>query len=97
LAEWTYIQTEASERFCHIQYFGYTKRQRSSEVDFVITVKEYTNPTDPAMKFFAEADKQTNQKIAPYTPIGWGPNLSTALYECVKAIRRFDYEPVDHT
>ena len=93
MAEWTYIQTEPSERFCHITYFGYTKKHAAGAVDFVITVKEYVNPPDAAMTFVAEADKQTNQKMAPYTPIGWGPTLSAALYECVKAIRRFPYEP----
>ena len=97
MAEWTYIETEPSERLCHIDHFGYTKRQGAVDIDFLITVKEYSNPAEQGMKFLAEADKQTNQKIAPYTPIGWGPNLSTALYECVKAIRRFEYEPVDPT
>ena len=95
MAEWTYIQTEPSERFCQIQYFGFTKRQAGSDVDFLITVKNYVNPADAAMTFVAEADKQTNQKIAPYTPIGWGPSLSSALYECIKSIRRFPYEPTE--
>ena len=93
MAEWTYIETDSSERLCQIQHFGFTKKEAATEVEFVITVREYINPPDPAMKFLAEADKQTNQKIAPYTPIGWGPSLSAALYECVKAIRRFPYEP----
>lgn len=95
MSEWTYIHTEPTEKFCQIRHFGFTKRQGTKDVDFVITVKEYVSPPDPAMKFVAEADKQTNQKVAPYTPIGWGPNLSGALYECVKAIRRFPYEPTD--
>jgi hypothetical protein len=93
LAEWTYVETEPSEHFCHIHYFGLTKRQDGVDIDFVIAVKEYVNPPDPAMKFLAQADKQTNQKTAPYTPMGWGPTLAMALYECVKAIRRFPYEP----
>jgi hypothetical protein len=40
----------------------------------------------------AEADKQTNQSIAPYTPTGWGSTLGKALAECVRAINRFAYE-----
>lgn len=92
MAEWTYVETEPFERFCQIQSFGLTKRQGDKDIEFVITVKEFVNPPDPAMRFLAQADKQTNQKTAPYTPVGWGPNLSVALYECVKAIRRFPYE-----
>ena len=93
MAEWTYVDTEPFERFCQIQTFGLTKRHDGGDVEFIITVKEYVNPPDPAMKFLAEADKQTNQKTAPYTPIGWGSTMAMALYECVKAIRRFPYEP----
>jgi hypothetical protein len=44
------------------------------------------------MRFFAQADKQTNQKSAPFTPTGWGESLLQALSECVRAIHRFPYE-----
>jgi hypothetical protein len=33
-------------------------------VEFRITVKEYVTPKEPNMHFFAQADKQINQKIA---------------------------------
>ena len=95
MAEWTYIDTDASEAFCQIQYFGFRKKQANGDVDFIITLREYTNPQDPALKFFAQADKQTNQKTAPFTPVGWGQTVSAALHECVKGIRRFPYEPPD--
>ena len=95
MAEWTYVETEPFERFCQIHTFAITKQQDGADIEFVIRVKEYVNPPDPAMRFLAEADKQTNQKTAPYTPIGWGPNLAMALYECVKAIRLFPYEGLD--
>ena len=93
MAEWTYVDTDATESFCQLQYFGFTKHQGDQKIDFVITLREYINPPDPAMKFFAQADKQTNQKTAPFTPVGWGSSVSSALHECVKAIRRFPYEP----
>ncbi|MBZ5607449.1 MAG: hypothetical protein LAP38_04265 [Acidobacteriia bacterium] len=93
MAEWTYVDTEAAEAFCHLQYFAIKKHQADGDVDFVITVREYVNPPDPAMKFFAQADKQTNQRTAPFTPVGWGQSMSSALHECVKSIRRFPYEP----
>jgi len=51
------------------------------------------SPPDPAMRFLAQADKQTNQKTAPYTPMGWGSSLLQALAECMKGIRKFPYEP----
>lgn len=93
MAEWTYVDTEASEGFCHLQYFAFKKQYAGGDVEFLITLREYVNPPDPAMKYFAQADKQTNQKTAPFTPVGWGTSVSSALHECVKSIRRFPYEP----
>ncbi len=46
-----------------------------------------------SMRFFAQADKQTNQKTAPFSPSGWGSALVKALSECVREIHRFPYEP----
>src|ERR1700736_3054825 len=74
---------------CRLQYFSIKKQQAGGEVEFVITLREYLNPADPAMKFLAQADKQTNQKTAPFKPVGWGSSVSAALHECVKAIRAF--------
>ena len=62
-------------------------------VEFLITVREYITPPDPTMRFYASADKQTNQKSAPFTPVGWGNTLLVALSECMKGIRLFPYEP----
>jgi hypothetical protein len=44
------------------------------------------------MTFFAQADKQTNQRTAPYTPSGWGNNLMAAPATCIQEIHRFPYE-----
>ena len=44
------------------------------------------------MRFFAEANRQTNQNTAPYTPCGWGSTLYKALAECIEAVHRFPYE-----
>ena len=92
LAEWTYVETDASEGYCHLQYFGIKKQHAGGDVEFVITLREYINPPDPALKFFAQADKQTNQKTAPFTPSGWGRTLLDALAECIKEVHRFPYE-----
>jgi hypothetical protein len=91
--DWKYVDADDVERLCRMERFGIRKQYPGGEVEFVVTVREYREPPDPAMRFFAEADKPTNQKTAAYTPCGWGPNLSTALWECVKAIRKFPYEP----
>jgi hypothetical protein len=93
LSEWTYAQNKAAERLCKIEQYAVIKQQDGGDIEFLITVREYIDPPDPAMRFLAQADKQTNQKTAPYTPTGWGPSLLQALAECVQGIRKFPYEP----
>jgi hypothetical protein len=93
LSEWTYAQEKPTERLCRIQHYSMLKQQGGDQVEFLITVREYIDPPDPAMRFLAQADKQTNQKTAPYTPTGWGPSLLQALAECMQGIRKFPYEP----
>lgn len=88
MTEWTFAQQDPSEQLCRLHYFG----MHHGETDFVITVHEYLSPPDPTMKFYAIADRQTNQKVLPYTPVGWGNTLLIALSECMKAIRRFPYQ-----
>ena len=92
MSEWHYAHAEKEEQFAHLQYFSMVKKQDGREIEFVIEVKEYVESADPAMKFFATADKQTNQKTMPFTPCGWGNTLISALSECMKAVRRFPYE-----
>jgi hypothetical protein len=43
LAEWTYVETDASEGYCHLQYFGIKKQHVGGDVEFVITLREYIN------------------------------------------------------
>jgi len=91
--DWQYIDVEAEEQLCRVEYFGIKKHQDGQEIEFLIAMREFLHPPDPTMRFFAQADKQINQRQVPYTPCGWGPNLHTALWECVQAIRKFPYEP----
>ena len=93
MSEWSYAQDDPAERLCRVEHYSMLKQQPGGNVEFFITVREYIDPPDPAMRFLAQADKQTNQKAAPYTPIGWGPSLLQALAECMSAIRKFPYEP----
>ena len=92
MKEWGFAQTDPSQELAQLHYFSIKKHQAGAEVEFVITVKEYITPKEPTMIFFAQADKQTNQKTAPYTPCGWGKTLFEALAECVKSINKFSYE-----
>jgi len=91
--DWLYIDVETEEQLCRVEHFGIKKIQDGQEIEFLISMREFLKPPDPTMRFFAQADKQTNQKHVPYTPCGWGPNVHTALWECVQAIRKFRYEP----
>ena len=91
--EWIDIEPTAEEQLCRVAHFEVRKAHQGGYVTFGISVREYLNPLDGAMKFVATADKETNQKTAAYTPIGWGSSQGVALWECVQAIRKFPYEP----
>ena len=90
--DWGYAQAHPAEQLARLHYFSMTKQQQGEEIEFTITVKEFFTPKDPAARFFAQADKQTNQSAGAYTPCGWGTSMLTALEECVRAINRFPYQ-----
>jgi len=92
MSDWVYAQCHKSDELAQLHYFSITMRQPGRDVEFVITVKEFAERNPQMMRFFACADKQTNQKTAPFTPCGWGETLLVALNECVRAIHRFPYE-----
>lgn len=89
--EWKYAQRDPDEQLARLHFFSMNKLQPDGEFEFKITVKEFHTPKDPAHLFFAQADKQTNQTVAPYTASGWGKTMFEALLECVKEINRFPY------
>jgi len=92
MKEWGFAQTDVSQQLAQVHTFSIQKRYAGGEVEFLITVKEFLTPKEPTMTFFAQADKLTNQKTAPYRPCGWGKSMLEALSECVRAIERFPYE-----
>ena len=93
MAEWELAQEHPSDELAQLHFFSMKKVQPDGVVEFQIVVREYVAFTENrSMRFFAEANRQTNQSAAPYTPCGWGSTLSKALSECVKAIHRFPYE-----
>lgn len=91
MSEWEFAQAEPEQQLAKLHHFSMCKRQEGGDVEFTITVKEFLTPKDPAMGFFAEADKQTNQGVAPYTPVGWGKTLLAALAQCMREVERFPY------
>ena len=44
------------------------------------------------MKFFAQADIELNQKTLKFQPCGWSDTLMGALTECLRNLRKFEYE-----
>lgn len=92
MSDWGFAQTDESQKLARLHLFSVMKVEENREVEFTITVKEYYTPADPAAQYFAQADKQTNQGVAPYTPSGWGLTLYEALSRCVKEIHRFPYQ-----
>lgn len=94
VAEWVYAQNDPAEELAQLHYFSFKKRQADGEIEFVITVKEFASRNALQMRFYAQADKEINQRSAPFRPFGWGDTLLAALRECVQAIRQNRYEPV---
>ena len=92
MEEWAYAQTKAAEKLARVSCFSVMKQQDGTEIEFLITVKEYAAPTDRRMHFLALADKQTNQNGTPYTPCGWGETLISALSDCIRELERFPYQ-----
>ena len=93
MEEWKYAETNPAAEFAEVRYFSVKKHQPAGDVEFLITVKEYAHPArGEGLRFFAQVDKQINQKTAPHTPCGWGSTLLTALADCVRAINQFPYE-----
>ena len=86
------LQGVFAEELARLHYFSVKKRQPEGEIEFVITVKEFASSNAQHMRFYAQADREINQKTAPFRPFGWGDSLPAALTECLRAIRQFPYE-----
>lgn len=90
--DWSYVETRATDQLARLHFFSMIKSQPDGDIEFRITVREHAKPHKRGMHFYAEADKQTNQNTAPYTPCGWGASLGEALGQCIEAVHRFPYE-----
>jgi hypothetical protein len=88
-----YAQADPSDELAQLHFFSMKKRQKEGDVDFRITVKEFAvPPRGRHMRFLAEADRQVNQKTAPFVPCGWSDTLLGALADCIRLIHEFPYE-----
>jgi hypothetical protein len=92
MKDWGFAQTNASQELAQLHFFSVKKQYAQGEVEFRITVKEYVTPKEPTMNFFAQADKEVNQSVAPFKPTGWGKTMLDALAECIRSINKFPYE-----
>lgn len=92
MSDWIHAQHDPEQQLAQLHTFSISKTSAKGPVEFHITVKEFAERNKQGMRFFAQADKQTNQKTAPFTPCGWGESLLQALRECVKSLDRFPYE-----
>jgi hypothetical protein len=92
MKEWGFAQTDPSQELAQLHFFSVKKRHTGGEVEFRITVKEFITPKEPTMFFFAQADKEVNQNVAPFKPMGWGKTMLDALSECIRSINKFPYE-----
>jgi hypothetical protein len=90
--DWKFAETDPKQRLNRLHFFSFIKKQPDRETEFRIMVREYVSPPAGGMGFFAEANKQTNQSLAPYTPTGWGNDLLSALSDCIRAIEKFPYQ-----
>jgi len=96
LNDWKFAQKDVSEELALLHHFSFKKPLEAGEVCFVITVREFaTPPKGQFARFFAQADKLVNQKIAPILPTGWGNSILDALTACARMIREFPYEGDD--
>ncbi len=93
MAEWMYAQKDPSEELSLLHVFAIKKHQDGEDVEFRITVKEYAERNNLQMRFFAQADREVNQDVAPFVPFGWGQTVLDALSECLKGIRQYPYRP----
>ena len=92
MSEWKYVQEDPSEGLARLHYFSARKKHSSGEIETRITVHEFATPPIGALQFFAMADIELNQKTAKYRPSGWSDTLMGALSECLKNLRKFEYE-----
>ena len=92
MSDWKFVQKDPSERLAKLHFFEVRKKHAGGEHEVRITVREFATAEIGALQFFASADIELNQKTAKFQPCGWADSLMGALSECLKNLRRFEYE-----
>jgi len=92
MSDWKYTQREPSEQLAKLHFFSVKKQHASGPVEMRITVHEFATPEIGDLQFFAQTDIELNQGTAPFRPCGWSNTLMGALSECLRNIRKFEYE-----
>jgi hypothetical protein len=92
---WKMVQRDPSEALARLHFFSVTKKHASGQIEARITVKEFSTPENRDMHFYASADIELNQKTLKFQPVGWGDSLMLALAECLRNLRKFEYEGLD--
>jgi hypothetical protein len=93
MSDWKYLQREPSEQLARLHFFSIKKQHDAGPLEMRITVWEYATPEIGNLQFFAQADAALNQGTAPFQPCGWSDTLTGALSECLRNVRKFEYEP----
>lgn len=93
--EWKLVQNDCSEALARLHFFSVKKKHAKGEIEARITVKEFASAKTSDMQFYAAADIELNQKAMRFQPCGWSETLAGALGECMRNLRRFDYETAD--
>ncbi|HUV69243.1 MAG TPA: hypothetical protein VMW15_06235 [Terracidiphilus sp.] len=92
MADWKYVQRDASEALAKLHFFSMTKQHAGGEIEARITIKEFATPKTSDLQFFAQADIELNQKTMKFHPCGWSETMMGALAECMRNLRKFDFE-----
>jgi hypothetical protein len=90
--DWKFTQQDPSEALAKLHFFSIKKKHAHGEVETRITVKEFATAKTTDMKFLAIADIELNQKTMKFQPCGWSNTLLGALTECLRNLRKFEYE-----
>jgi len=85
MENWKYVQRDPSEALARLHFYSITKKHAKGEIEARITIKEFATPSNIEL----------NQKTLPFRPCGWHQTQMGALAECLRNLRRFDFEHPD--
>ena len=51
MSEWEFAQANPEQQLALVHHFSMLKQQEGGPVEFVITVKQFLTPKDPAMSY----------------------------------------------